>query len=97
SASVMACSSCRSATTTFAPPAASWRAQAAPMPEAPPVTMATLPANSVGIPCLLFAAKNLDRRVRVNWRYVQVNAAGISLLIQPHDILSELGHLTSRP
>ena len=30
----------RSATTTLAPLAASWRATAAPMPEAPPVTMA---------------------------------------------------------
>ena len=40
SASALPLSSCRSAMTTFAPRAASSRADAAPIPEAPPVTIA---------------------------------------------------------
>ena len=40
-------SACRSATTTIAPLAASWRAAAAPMPDAPPVTMALAPLMSM--------------------------------------------------
>src|SRR4051794_11629671 len=37
----------RSATTTLAPAAASWRATAAPIPDAPPVTMALAPLMSM--------------------------------------------------
>src|SRR5690606_17862582 len=41
-------SSCRSATTTLAPRPASLRAVAAPMPDAPPVTIALTPLMSMG-------------------------------------------------
>src|SRR6478672_1985960 len=47
SASAVPLSSWRSAMTTFAPLAASWRAVAAPMPDAPPVTIALAPVMSM--------------------------------------------------
>src|SRR6476619_6102739 len=46
-ASASPLSACRSATTTMAPFAASWRATAAPMPDAAPVTMAEDPLMSM--------------------------------------------------
>src|SRR5262249_55949437 len=79
----------RSATTTLAPCAANWTATASPIPEAPPVTSATFPSNSLDmLPSLsvLFAPEGAkgawpneedDRAVyhaRVADVYVTINA-----------------------
>src|SRR5689334_14719 len=63
--SALPASSFRSATTTRAPPSTAIRAVAAPSPDAPPVTMNTLPASS--IPCSSLCARarlGLDHRQR---------------------------------